>query len=189
MGSHFAHRPSCPAHPGLLLRWEAALAELRAFNALPEASVKAILQKFGAAMAERLAGENLIEPLPGLVADRGAMGIPPSWDALPSIFPLRFRAPSGEALGFDAVAKLHRLLRQDLSEVLKGPAAARIVHLGQPVACGSAEGRPSAALRLCLSARQLVEAMETGGTGMLMQQAGIILDKIALILRLWPDLA
>jgi hypothetical protein len=189
MGSDFAHRPPGPPNPGLLLRWEAALAELRAFRALPDASVKAILQEFGGFMAERLAGEALIEALPVAVLDRGAMGIAPSWDVLPSIFSLRFRTPGGEPLPLDAVAKLHRLLRQDLSGQLSEPAAAMPVHLGQPVACGSFDGQPCAALRLCLSARQLVEAMETGDAGMLMQQAGIILEKISMILRLWPDLS
>jgi hypothetical protein len=183
------HCPYALPQPGLILRWEAALAELRAFRAVPDAGVSAILREFGAFLAERLAGGKLIEPLPGLPVDRGAMKITPAWDALPSIFSLRFRAPSGAALGFDAVAKLHRQLRQDLSQVLKAPAAASIVHLGQPVACGSAEGQPTAALRLCLSARQLVEAVEAGSAETLIRQADIILEKIALILRLRPDLA
>jgi len=189
LASHFADRPFGPANRGLLLRWEAALTELRAFRILPEAGVTAILQEFGAYMAGRLVGENLIEPLPGLAADRSVLATPVSWDAFHSIFALRLRAPSGEPLVFDAVAKLHRLLRQDLSVLLGEPAAAMPVHLAQPVACGGVDGQRSAALRLCLSARQLVEAMETGGAGVLMRQADIILEKLVLILRRWPDLA
>lgn len=189
MESHFAHRPSCPPDPGVILRWEAALAELRAFRALPEADIMAILREFGAFLGERLAGGKLIEVLPGMPVNRSAMEIAPAWDALPSIFSLRFRAPSGAALGFDAVAQLHRMLRQDLSDLWNEPEAAMPVHLGQPVACGSAEGRPGAALRLCLSARQLVEAAEAGGAETLMRHADIILEKIALILRRRPDLA
>ncbi|MDD5297099.1 MAG: hypothetical protein PHU46_09305 [Rhodocyclaceae bacterium] len=178
-----------PPGSGLLLRWEAALAELRLFRSLPESGVRTLLRDFGWFMDERLAGQALIEALPGAGGQRGAPGVMDARDTQPSIFPLRFRDPGGTFLKPEAVSAVHRLLRQDLTGVLDGSVGGVPVHLGQPVHCGNPDGQTGAALRLCLSARQLVAAMERGTADTLMQQADLILKKLDLILRKLPKFA
>jgi len=172
-----------PGQPGLLLRWEAALAELRLFRHLPGAEVQAILRDFGRFLAQRLSGETLMEALPGLPVDRSPLVMGESWDQETSVFALRFRLPDGRSLTPGAVSKLYRLLRQDVSHGLGVGLAAIPVQLGQPVSCGAPDGTPGAALRLCLSARQLIQAAEEGGATRLMDQSDTIIRKISLILN------
>lgn len=171
-----------PGQIGLLLRWEAALAELRRFRDLPGAEAQAILRDFGRLLAQRLSGESLMEALPSLPVHRVPLVAGESWDQEASIFALRFRLPDGRFLAPEAVSKLYRLLRQDLSVNSDTGVAAVSVQLGQPVSCGSPDGSPGAALRLCLSARQLVQAAEQGGATNLMDQADTLFRKISLIL-------
>ena len=75
------------ANDGLLLRWEAALAELRAFRALPEADVGKFTARFADAVQSRLVDDPLFEPLPTRPLDRGAIGaarrLGPDADHLP----------------------------------------------------------------------------------------------------------
>lgn len=183
------------ANYGLLLRWEAALHELRAFRAVPEADIAEILRSFADAVEARLAADPSFERLPTPALDRGTFGAAQSWDQLPTIFPflLRRTAPhlSSPLLDRDETARVHQWLAIDVGARLgfdsAHPAdaiAAQSCQLGQPVPCGK-RGTPVAALRLCASARLVVEAARggAGGVDRLITRAMQVLDKTALIAR------
>ncbi len=139
------------ANYGLLLRWEAALAELRAFRALDPAAVDAFAARFADAARQALAENPALEPLASGSLDRGAIAAPPGWDARQTIFPFLLRR-EGRYLGrVETEAVYRRLAGADIE-----------VRLGQPVLCGERDGRPVSALRLCNSAPLIVEAL-TGG--------------------------
>ncbi|MDR3512835.1 MAG: hypothetical protein P4L73_14460 [Caulobacteraceae bacterium] len=142
------------ANFGLLLRWRAAVAELAAFRALPEARVAGFLSAFADAVEARLAVDPQLEPVATRPLDRRAIGAAGGWDAVPTIFPFRLRAAPGA--GFLSLAETEAVYR-----ALRDAG----VRLGQPVACGAPDGAPVSALRLCASARLAVEALGEGGAG------------------------
>jgi hypothetical protein len=144
------------ANFGLLLRWEAALAELRAFRALNKADIAAFVERFARAVQARLADDPLFEPLPVRAPDRSAIGAPAGWDATPTIFPFLLREHARPSASFLGLATTENLFRSLMIGGLDGEARAR---LGQPVHCGEREGAPISALRLCNSARLIVEGV------------------------------
>ena len=86
--------------------------------------------------------------------------------------------------------RIYRLLQDDLSaqpEVTHGYSgctlAAARYQLGQPVACGRRNGVPVSALRICASARLIVEAATGGGdrTARVLSRVTAALDKAALL--------
>jgi hypothetical protein len=139
------------ANFGLLLRWEAALAELRAFRALPKGDVKAFMDAFAAAIDTRLIDDPAFVPLPTRRLNRTAIGAAGNWDRTASIFPFLLREPGRRYLSLSETEAVYRSLADD---------GAR---LGQPVRCGVRDGAPVSALRLCNSARLITEALSEGG--------------------------
>ncbi len=151
---------------GLLLRWEAALAELRPFSLLAETTVAACLEEFSGTMLARLENDAAfacVLPFSGHAGTR-------PWDEVPGILPFYLLDASGRALGMEAVTRIHKALPVAM------PGAPLRGRLGQPVPCGG-----GGALRLCLSSRQIVAAMEAGGVAKLIAQAHALLDKAALL--------
>lgn len=161
------------ANFGLLLRWAAALEELRAFRAVPDAVVEVGLGEFAAVVRGRLADDPAFMPLPTPGPERGGLVPAPGWDRIPSVFPFLPRRPGSlEAWGREDTARIYRLARGD-----PGGTAGLRVQLGQPVACGVRDGLEVAALRLCASARLAVElAAEPGAV---LQRAMAALDAVA----------
>ena len=155
---------------GLLLRWEAALAELRAFRRIPEVEVENFLSGFAGAISRRLEGDPHFEPLPVPLIDRHALGSSPGWDRIRTIFPFRLKR-GGACLGLEEARVVHALLREDLSHVSK--AAGLRCSLGQPVSCG--------ALRICSSARLVAEGVKNSDA--VIDLALSALDKAALLLH------
>ena len=139
------------ANFGLLLRWEAALAELRAFRALPVGEVKAFMDAFAAAIHTRLVDDPAFVPLPSRRLNRTAIAAAGAWDRAASIFPFLLREPGRRYLSLAETEAVYRALADD---------GAR---LGQPVRCGLRDGAPVSALRLCNSARLITEALSEGG--------------------------
>ncbi|MCK9686219.1 pyridoxal phosphate-dependent decarboxylase family protein [Scleromatobacter humisilvae] len=142
---------------GLLLRWQAALAELQAFADVPATKARDFVETFAAAVRARVEAEPALRPLQVHALQRGA-GDDASWDATPTIFPfvLHRLAPDGTRV------PLTRAETLDIYRLLPDDAAGPRCQLGQPVACGSRDGVPVSALRLCLSARLIVEATADG---------------------------
>jgi len=219
--------PDNVANFGLLLRWEAALEELRAFRLVPEAEVANFLQEFARAIRKRLAADPVFEPLPVPAIDRFPLSGATGWDHIQTIFPfLLFHPPTGMAkvspltmksampvslspalsprergtesrcanftlshagklpLNREETTQIYRLLQVDLSDRYDdGAIAALRCQLGQPVACGNRGDVPVSALRLCASARLVVEATAQGGRNVhaVIEKAVVALDKTALL--------
>lgn len=171
------------ANFGLLLRWEAALEELRRFRAVPEADVSNLLQDFADAVRGYMANHPLFEPLPVPQLDRQPLVAAESWDQIQTIFPfVLYRTTAGgrKPLTVGENRELYRLLQTDNF----GPR----YQLGQPVVCGLRDAVPLSALRLCAGARLVVEAArQEGGTARLTGQAQAALDKVAAIVATMPD--
>lgn len=142
------------ANLGLLVRWEAALVELRAFRALPPSLVEGFLGRFAAAAGRHLWHHAGLEPIAGAPLERPGLAAPrdaAAWDRHPTLFPFLVAGPGGAPLGPEAAGRVHRAL---LHPEDGGPA----IQLGQPVAVRGPAGATVGALRLCASARLCVEA-------------------------------
>ena len=152
------------ANFGVLVRWQAALTELRRFTAVSDPQVQAFVASFARTAREAIGAQPALEPLEGRELERD-LGVDGGWDRLTTIFPFLIRSsPGGPWLSRDEIARVWRLMREDLGvlgaqETLQARAAARLrIELGQPVAAGVRDGAPVSALRLCLSSRLICEA-------------------------------
>ena len=187
------------ANYGLLLRWEAALEELRAFRAVPERSVARFLAAFAAAVRARFRADPVFEALPVPELDRRPLVEPASWDHLPTIFPfLLRRLDTATPFSREEMARIYKLLASDIADPLglrpgdpHWNLAVQRCEVGQPVLCGSRNGIPTSALRLCASARLIVEGVAAGrlDRNPVIRRALAVLDKAALIAREWPRLS
>jgi hypothetical protein len=172
---------------GLLLRTEAALAELRALRSLPEADIRAFLEQAARAIHKRFISDTTFLPLPIHPLDRTAL-TSGTWDAVTTIFPFLLRHPSGTYFTREETLQLYHSMQQDLSADIRIPPeerilAARRCFLGQPVLCGVREGIPISALRLNMDARLIVEALQGRGAEAVIAEALLVLDKVALLAR------
>ncbi len=150
------------ANFGLLLRWVAALQELRAFRALKEEDIIHFIQRFESAVLQYFDTHPALSLLEVRAPDRSALSstlsavvsTAQSWDSLPTIFSFVLNAAQGDAIRKpEETIKVYRQLQKDLR-----------MSLGQPVACGMRGGIPATALRLCLSARLIVSAIKDDGS-------------------------
>lgn len=180
------------ANFGLLLRWEAALAELRAFRAVPETEVTNFLQTFAEVIRQRLLSDPVFEPLPAPPLDRRPLIEATSWDHIQTIFPFllfhRGTRAGRVPLSREETLRVYELLQVDLANHpdferagVSGAIASLRCQLGQPVACGTHDGMPVSALRLCMSTRLIVEGTAKGGRAAtaVIERALAALDKIA----------
>ncbi|MHB8849131.1 MAG: hypothetical protein ACYC43_11910 [Burkholderiales bacterium] len=182
------------ANCGLLLRWEAALTEMRAFYALPEWRVRAFMQNCADAISHRLRNDDTFQLLPAQPLNRYPLPVEASWDTVPSIFSfLLYRRSSTShhprvPLSREETARIYLQLQRDMSadrtlpqEDVSAELAVRRFQLGQPVLCGSGHDIPVSALRLCVSARMVAAALSPSGIGEsgVIAQALAALDKIA----------
>jgi len=155
---------------GLLLRWEAALSELRAFRALPESDVDVAARGFANAVEARLDADPRFERLETRPLDRSAIGVGDGWDAAPTVFSFMLRHNPAQGGGYLSLAA-----HQD---VYRGLMSQR-VRLGQPVLCGERDRRPISALRLCNSARLIAECAASGDAAAAVGRAMTALDAAA----------
>jgi len=169
------------ANCGLLLRWEAALDELRAFRSIPDHEIAAFLSDFARAVETRLATDPAFEALPVPALDRRPLVDAGSWDEIPTIFPFLIRGAGQRLLGREETAHVYSALAQDKSDLGGSPSIAALrCRVGQPVPCGHRGGVPVSALRLCASARLVVEAASArSGAAIVIARAMAALDKAA----------
>jgi hypothetical protein len=171
------------ANYGLLMRWEAALVELRAFRGLDEGRIAPFAGRFAGAVKARIETDPSLAPLETPPPDRGRFGEAGSWDRIQTIHPFHIRhaeGRGGKPFSRGETAEVYRLLAAD-GAAAPGPRA----QLGQPVSCGNREGVPVSALRLCLSARLIVEALTNGeaGTEAVIDRAIAVIDRTSAIAR------
>jgi hypothetical protein len=152
--SSFAIRPN----PGQWLRWEAALAEINAYYAVPAAYRKFALSELSGAIESLI----LLSPSLQAIAPGPHAGFRDDDEfGCPTIVPFTLRR-NGRPLSADGCQALYRALARDLGAAIGGSpceqeVAARRCLLGQPVRIGRHGEQPVAALRFCLGARQVTE--------------------------------
>jgi len=186
----WAAREMLPAidNIGLLLRWEAALSELRMFSSLPQTEVQSFFKLFADTVLRRLSSDPTFRELPTPVPDRQTISDSVGWDNTPTIFPFLLRRHDGSWLSREETSRVYELLREDLgnlygnsfSDASRGILAKRC-QVGQPVNVGIQDGIPVSALRLCASARLASEALSANGRGKeaILSDALAVLDKTA----------
>ena len=173
--SRFERRPNF----GQWLRWEAALAEIGSYYAVPGAfRAKAI--------AELAAGiDNMIALSPSLRAVPAGFDTADADDeefAQRTIFPFALLR-NGKPVSIADTSAVHRDLARDMSDDIVGSAADRQVAaqrclVGQPVRLEQSDGAPQAALRLCVGARLVTDAWSADGA-QAQRNVQHILDRIA----------
>ncbi len=189
-GAWPAIRTHFPAEPnfGQWLRWEAALAEMRAYFAVPEHFRRASLREFAAVVAETIATSEHLELLPAWAAT-----IDDTEFSTPTIFPFVMRR-NGRLSSIDETARVYRALGRDLSHLLPAAAPARlrlaaaaICRIGQPVRL-TRNGVETAALRMSACARLVSDAWSSEADGArraaarARENAATVVTKIELIL-------
>lgn len=185
--------PQSPAHPlaahleskphwGLMLRWEAALAELRQFRQVPSPYVMNFLQSWGRAVAQRIEKDRHFSAVPVAPLRRGATGERASWDSVQTIFP--FLVHNARVLSREQTAAVCQQMREiDGSftwvSTTQNAYNTRFA-LGQPVAVGRRAGEAVSALRMCVSSRWVAESAQRGqGPEQAISQAMLAFDKLA----------
>jgi hypothetical protein len=187
------------ANIGQLLRWTAALREMRDYFAVPDDFRHDALARFA-------------ETVPGLIAGEASLELVPEYDhpreeadeemTARTIFPFLVRR-AGRALGPADAAILYRALNRDVSALLsprlsaeERRLAAQLCHIGQPVALTLPDGAAAAALRISAGARVVSECWSPAGdaaSGAALErefdQIRLILAKLALLLRHFEAIA
>lgn len=182
---------------GLALRWQAALAEIKALLRTTPARRAAIIQGFGAVARESIAAQPGLTLLPAPPIHR--MDNDEEWERLPSIFTFSLQAPhEPERCLTPAEARhVYTWLNTDLSALLPDDAAvaARICHIGQPVPLAQPAGEGQmGALRVSAGARLISgepSHRALGPKARLAREFGdlaVVFEKIGLILRHWERL-
>ncbi|MDE2131209.1 MAG: hypothetical protein KGJ15_00465 [Betaproteobacteria bacterium] len=181
--AHLSIPPLSPLPLGQLLRWEAALAELRQFRALPENDVRDFFGKFASAVTAHIAHHPQLEALPSGAPSRDLPAENPEWDSLQTIFPFLLSHPGTKASDLLVPQEMQAVFRR-LPEIRSSGAEGAIRgRLGQPVDCGLRHNKPISALRLCVSARHAVHAVNNGPRGVeqVVAEACAVLDEAARI--------
>jgi hypothetical protein len=137
---------------GQWLRWEAAIEEIRAYYAVPDAFRLRALTTFGNGVQRIIASSPSLQALPPQQRDEN--GSPDDEElAQPTIFPFAIRHHD-RAFSFDDCRKIHRALSVTGNA---GEIAAKVCLIGQPVALGN-----RAVLRISAGARLVSEAWSSG---------------------------
>jgi hypothetical protein len=175
---------------GVLLRWEAALTELKLFVAVGAGFTRRFLQDWGAAVESMLAGDDMFVALPVPPIRRRSDASGQRWDTLQTIFPFRLSlGAGGRPLEREETASLHRAVRHDPRAFAGGGRESSDTRpsrfeLGQPVPCGVHRGVPVSALRLCASARMIARAFHDGhGAEPAKRDAAAALDRLRQMVR------
>ncbi len=139
------------ANFGLLLRWQAALKEMREFHSVSNTVARHFLLAFAEAVTQRLATDPHFELLAAPPLQREPFVDELSWDNVQTIFPFVLRHADKTFINREETLQVYRALQNEG------------VQLAQPVDCGERDGVAVSALRLCVSSRLVVEAMQGNG--------------------------
>lgn len=173
--SRFERRPNF----GQWLRWEAALAEIGSYYAVPGAFRAKAIAEFAAGI------DNMIALSPSLRAvPAGCDTADPDDEefAQRTIFPFALLR-NGKPVSIADTSAVHRELARDMADDIVDSAADRQVAaqrclVGQPVRLEQSDGAPQAALRLCVGARLVTDAWSADGA-QAQRNVQHILDRIA----------
>ncbi len=160
---------------GLLLRWECALKELRLFRSISNIVTIQFLSDFAKAVSQRFNVDPNFEALSVPVIKRFPKVNANNWDNVQTIFPFLVLGKN-RLLSSEAMLQIYRSLQcNDNGNI----------HLAQPVDCGRRDGMAVSALRLCVSARMVVEAVQNNGKNYhsVINRALFALDKVSDLAR------
>lgn len=145
---------------GQLLRWTAALEDVRAYFAVPELFRTLALREFAAAVARTSARF----PELALLGDEAAPELDHGEFAARTIFPFTVTS-AGRLLSLAQARRLHQALNLDLTGVVPGShgIAAALCHIGQPVPIGDGSGGTTGALRISADARLVSDSWAGAG--------------------------
>jgi hypothetical protein len=141
------------------------------------------MQAFARAVQARLSNDPHFEPLSVPRLDRRPLVFDEGWDCVQSIFPFLIfhpETPHGRI-------PLNRLEMQQIYRQLPivigsdNAVSKSRCQLGQPVECGVRNGVAVSALRICISARLISDALAGPGIAGVIDKAMIAMDKVALL--------
>jgi hypothetical protein len=176
--SRFERRPNF----GQWLRWEAALAEIGRYYAVPGAFRAKVLAELAAGI------DSMIALSPSLRSVSTATGTADADDeefVQSTIFPFMLLR-GGKPVSIAETNGIHLALARDMSQAIGGTAADRQVAaqrclIGQPVRLERQDAAPQAVLRLCVGARTVTEAWSPD-TAEAQRNVQQVLDRIAHVL-------
>jgi hypothetical protein len=188
------------ANVGQLLRWIAAVEEIRGWFAVPTLFRKLALAEFAAAMPRHIArfSEVALMPEP-LHAPGDAVDADQDEFAVRTIFPFTV-THEGRALSFEQTRWLHKALNSDAAVLglpHADPIAATPCHIGQPVAIADGRGGTIGALRISADARLVSESWAGAGAGDLVStrrlterigEVATVFEKLRLLMSHLPRL-
>ena len=190
-------RSKLPARPnfGQLLRWGAAVEEMKAYFSVPAPYRFLALQEFSREVPRLIAERPNLKLVPTF-EKAGADGIEDEEMSARTIFPF-FIADRGKILSLDACTLIYRALNLDVSNLLprstpghKRRVAACLCHIGQPVRISHPMHGLAETLRISAGARVVSDtwrpAGPTASLRLLAQefnQVRAILDKIDLLVE------
>jgi len=175
--SRFDRRPNF----GQWLRWEAALAEIGSYYAVPGAFRARVLAELAAGIDSMIALSPSLRAVP---ATRTA-GMDDEEFAQTTIFPFMLLR-DGKPVSTAETSAVHRAMARDMNEEISGSAADRQVAalrclIGQPVRLERQDEAAQAVLRLCVGARLVTEAWSPD-TAEAQRNVQRLLDRIAHVL-------
>lgn len=155
--SRFERRPNF----GQWLRWEAALAEIGSYYAVPAVSRAEMLAELATGIDSMIALSPSLRSIPTPTAINTADADDEEF-AQATIFPFTLLR-DGKPVSIAETWAVHRALARDMSEEISGSTADREVAaqrclVGQPVRLERQHETPQAVLRLCVGARLVTEA-------------------------------
>jgi hypothetical protein len=185
---------------GSYFRWAAAIAEIKRYFRVPVAARKRGLEQFSRAIRKLFRAHESIQLHDDAVETSSSSRATGEFRDRRMIFPFFLVRPEAEGTrvsGEDEVRRIYELLNQDCSGQFPAANArdyrllAQRCHVGQPVKAVHPSGVPTALLRLSMGARIISESWSES-SGLLeadllrdeIWQAGVVLDKISLLLRL-----
>ncbi|MFK4506148.1 hypothetical protein LPJ38_31315 [Bradyrhizobium daqingense] len=147
------------ANFGQWLRWEAALAEISSYHAVPAAFRTQVLTELAAGIDSMIALSPSLRLVP---SGCGQVDAEDEEFAQRTIFPFLLLR-DGKPVSIAETCAVHRALARDMSEEIGGSRADREVPtqrclVGQPVRLERQHESPLALLRLCVGARLVTEA-------------------------------
>lgn len=175
--SRFERRPNF----GQWLRWEAALAEIGSYYAVPGDFRTKTLAELAAGIDSMIALSPSLQAVPAVYK----AGVDDEEFAQATIFPFTLLR-DGRPVSIAETSAVHRALAADMNDGISGSAADRQVAaqrclIGQPVRLKRQDDAPQAVLRLCVGARLVTEAW-SADEAQARRNLQHVLDRIAHVL-------
>ena len=179
---------------GTMLRWSAALTEMRDYYAVPDSFRDFTLTQFAQTVPQLIAAEPCLELMP--LPEEEPATLDNAEFATRTIFPFFVRR-RGELLSHAVTSILYRALNDDVAALLPATLppmlrflAARRCHIGQPVAVPDGMGGTLGALRISAGARVVSETWRSDDILAAREnlrgefdQVRAIVEKLALLVR------